>query len=175
MTRETWHVTCVTWHLTCDTWWGVNILSFLALTVWVYWCFEGLEEKGHSMNELINELQRCCRTAPATPGLLNTHTQKYQEGKEIVLKKCFWNLAKVANLAIFFIPATMSLLHVRSKVCMALFHVRSKVCIAPIHVRSKFVDFAPHMEGSNAYFALHMEGSNTDFAPHMERRHSFRI
>ena len=33
-----------------------------------------------------------CRTAPATPGLLNTHTQKYPEGKEIVYKKCFWKL-----------------------------------------------------------------------------------
>ena len=79
----------------------------------------------------------------------------------------------------------MSLLHVRSIVCMAPFHVRSKVSIAPIHVRSKVCKFAPHMDGSNAEFALHMEGSHADFAPHMEgshadfalhmeRRHSFR-
>ena len=78
----------------------------------------------------------------------------------------------------------MSLLHVRSKVCMASFHVRSKVCMAPFHARSKvcvapvnvlnFADFAPHMDGSNADFAPQKEGSHADFAPHKEGRHSFR-
>ena len=37
---------------------------------------------------------------------------------------------------------------------MSLLHVRSKVCIAPFQVRSKF---APHMEGSNANFVPHIE------------------
>ena len=67
----------------------------------------------------------------------------------------------------------MSLLNMRSKVCIAPFHMRSKVCIAPIHVRRKFTDFAPHMNGSNADFAPHMEGSHADFAPNIERRNSF--
>ena len=34
MTHNTWHLTYNMWQLTCDTWWGVNVLSFLALTVW---------------------------------------------------------------------------------------------------------------------------------------------
>ena len=68
----------------------------------------------------------------------------------------------------------MSLLYVRSNVCMAPFHVRSKVCIAPILVRSKVCKFAPHIDGSNADFAPHMEGSHAEFAPHLEQRHSFR-
>ena len=38
---------------------------------------------------------------------------------------------------LFVVSETMSLLYVRSKVCMAHFHVQSKVWIAPIHVRSK--------------------------------------
>ena len=57
---------------------------------------------------------------------------------------------------------------------MSLLHVRSKVCIAPIHVKSKLADFAPHMDGSNEDFAPHMEGSHADFVPHMEWRHWFR-
>ena len=44
---------------------------------------------------------------------------------------------KTCNMSNLLVPVTMSLLYVRSKVCMAPFHVRSKVCIAPIHVRSK--------------------------------------
>ena len=46
----------------------------------------------------------------------------------------------------FLVSETMSLLRVRSEVCMAPFYVRSKVCIAPIHVQSKFADFALPME-----------------------------
>ena len=68
----------------------------------------------------------------------------------------------------------MSLLYVRSKVCMAPFNVQSKVCIAPINVRSKVCKFALHMDESNADFAPHMEGRHADFAPHMEQRHSCR-
>ena len=63
----------------------------------------------------------------------------------------------------FWVLETMSLVQVRSQVCMAPFYVRSQVCIAPINVRNKFANFAQHMEGSHA-----------DYALHMERRHSFR-
>ena len=68
----------------------------------------------------------------------------------------------------------MSLLQVRSEVCIAPLHVRSKVCIAPFHVQSKVYKFAPHMDGSHADFAPHMEESHADIAPHMEHRHSCR-
>ena len=92
----------------------------------------------------------------------------------LVLNQFFKRIGRNLNLRYFLVPETMSLLFVRSKVCMTSFHVRSKVCIAPIHVRSKVCKFAPHMDGSNADFAPHMEGSHADFAPHMEWRHSFR-
>ena len=62
-------------------------------------------------------------------------------------KNIFGNWQKL-QILLFLVPATMSPLHVWSKVCMPIFHVRNKVCIAPIHVPSKFVNFAPHMEGS---------------------------
>ena len=88
--------------------------------------------------------------------------------------KFYKNVCQKLQFKLFVVPETMSLLYVRSKVCMTHFHVRSKVCIAPIHVRSKVCKFVPHMDGSNADFALHMEGSHADFAPHIERRHSFR-
>ena len=35
------------------------------------WCFEDLEEKDDSINQSITD-GGVCRTAPATPGLLNT-------------------------------------------------------------------------------------------------------
>ena len=67
--------------------------------------------------------------------------------------------------------ASLSLLHVQSKVCMSSFHCGAKSVLLPF--MSKFADFAPHMNGSNADFALHIEGSHRDFAPHMERRLGF--
>ena len=56
-----WHVICDTWQLIHDTWSEVNILSKFqvsssyGLGVKVFW----ISEEG------------VCRTAPATPGLLN--------------------------------------------------------------------------------------------------------
>ena len=40
-----------------------------ALMVWELWCFEDLEEKDRSVNQLSTD-RGVCRTAPATPGLL---------------------------------------------------------------------------------------------------------
>ena len=37
--------------------------------VWDLWCFEDLEEKDRSVNQLISD-RGVYRTAPATPGLL---------------------------------------------------------------------------------------------------------
>ena len=45
-------------------------LSSLALTVWKKQCFETWEEKNDKGN---------CRTAPATPGLLNTTNSKEEK------------------------------------------------------------------------------------------------
>ena len=60
-----------------DTWYGVTFfqnVSSLALTVWERQCFEEWEEKDHRVTCLIND-KGVCKTAPATPGLLNTcHT-----------------------------------------------------------------------------------------------------
>ena len=77
-THETWHVTHDTWHMTCDVWhvtccggWTFSQnFSFLALLVCDLWYFEDLEQKAHGLSELMND-KVDCRTAPATPGLLN--------------------------------------------------------------------------------------------------------
>ena len=86
-------------------------------------------------------------------------------------KIIFSNLAKLW-FDFLLVPEIMSLLYVRSIVCMAPFNVGSKVCIASIHVRSKICKFAPHINGSNADFPRHIEESHADFAPQMEWRHS---
>ena len=63
VTCDMWHVTRDTWHVTHDTFGGgVDILSKLHL-----------EEKDDSLNEWIND-EAVYRTAPATPGLLNSYT-----------------------------------------------------------------------------------------------------
>ena len=74
VTRDTWHVTLDTWHLTCDTWWGVNILSTFQLStsfglgVMVFLRFWGKGGVNHSISH-----KAVCRTAPATPGLVNIY------------------------------------------------------------------------------------------------------
>ena len=90
-------------------------------------------------------------------------------------------IGRIGYFNYFLVSGTMSLLHVKSKVCMAPFNIRSEGCIAPFHVQRTFCNFlsqmdcsneifAPHMEGSHAEFAPHMEGSHAEFAPHMEQR-----
>ena len=77
VTHDTWHVTCDTWHVTRDMWhvWGgwtfSQNFSSLALTVCDLWYYEDLEEKVHGLTDWIND-EAVYRTAPATPGLLNT-------------------------------------------------------------------------------------------------------
>ena len=56
MTRDTWHVT--------------------RDTVWFLWYFEDLEETADWLTDSINN-EGVCRTAPATPGLLNTICSNY--------------------------------------------------------------------------------------------------
>ena len=74
MTRDEWHVTCDMWHMTHDTWWTLcqNVGS-LALMVWELWCFWRLGGKG-LVTHLISD-KAVCRTAPATPGLLNINVE----------------------------------------------------------------------------------------------------
>ena len=55
-----WHVTCDMWHVTRDT----------------VWYYEDLEEKPDSLIQLMND-EAVYRTAPATPGLLNTNQTNY--------------------------------------------------------------------------------------------------
>ena len=95
-THDMWHVACDTWYVIFDTWhmthrgWQTLCQNFrsLALTVWELWCFKDWEEKGDSLNELINQLNNydsVCWTAPATPGLLIT-------GPFVSEYVCIWKL-----------------------------------------------------------------------------------
>ena len=66
-----WHATHDMWHTThrgprtlCQ-----NFRS-LALTVWELWCFEDIFTKDESLSQWMSD-DAVCRTAPATPGLLN--------------------------------------------------------------------------------------------------------
>ena len=70
------HVTCEMWHMTRDTWhrgWWTLCQNFrsLALTIWKIWWLEDISTKEHLMSEWMSH-GGVCRTAPATPGLLNT-------------------------------------------------------------------------------------------------------
>ena len=72
VTGDMWQVTCDRWHVTCNRLREVNIFlnfSSLALTAWEWRIVEYLEEKAHSLTELMND-EAVYRTAPATPGLL---------------------------------------------------------------------------------------------------------
>ena len=87
VTGATWHVTCDRWHIRGDIWhvthdaWHMTCgehcvrrwtlwQNFRSLTLMVLdlWCFEDLEEK--DLNQWLGD-RGDCRTAPATPGLLN--------------------------------------------------------------------------------------------------------
>ena len=73
--RKEKKVTCDTWHVTCDMFGGLTFyqnFSSLALTVCDLCYYEDLEEKAHWLSDWINH-EAVYRTAPATPGLLNTH------------------------------------------------------------------------------------------------------
>ena len=106
MTRDTWHMTHDTWHMTHNTWhmthdiWhmvgGVNILSKFQLSssnglgfmmLWISWG-KGLINQSISHGGV-------CRTAPATPGLLN----RAREKTKTVLKS-HWHGEQLGNMAI---------------------------------------------------------------------------
>ena len=74
VTRDRWHVTRDTWHMTHSVGWTFSQnFNSLALPVWDWECLEDILSKGslnQSINQLIND-RGDCRTAPATPGLLN--------------------------------------------------------------------------------------------------------
>ena len=77
VTRDTWHMTRDTWHMTCDMFGWVNILSkFQPPSSYCLWFMILLRSGGKGwLNELIKESinhEAVYRTAPATPGLLNT-------------------------------------------------------------------------------------------------------
>ena len=109
VTHDMWHVTCDTWPVTCDMLWGVNILSKFQLPssygLWfmILWIFgEKAEWLTDWMNEWIN-YEGVCRTAPATPGLLNTGKVKIQ-GKRLLAKlvyempSCILHLERILNI-----------------------------------------------------------------------------
>ena len=73
MTRDMWHVTRDMWHVTRDTLGGMNILSQFQLpsSYWFWfmllWRYGGKGSLTHWISD-----EAVYRTAPATPGLLNT-------------------------------------------------------------------------------------------------------
>ena len=76
MTHDTRHMTCDKWNVTSLGGWTFSQnFSFLALTVCDLWYYEDLEEKAHGVTESMND-EAVYRTAPATPGLLNTSSKK---------------------------------------------------------------------------------------------------
>ena len=65
MTRDTWHMThSVGWTFSQN-------FSSLAVPVWDYQCFEYISTNHLLLTYWIND-KAVCRTAPATPGLVNT-------------------------------------------------------------------------------------------------------
>ena len=72
MTHDTWHLTCDTWHVTGLGRWtfSQNFSSLTGLGLKVIWRFGGKGWVSQLMNEWMND-EGVCRTAPATPGLLN--------------------------------------------------------------------------------------------------------
>ena len=56
--------------------------------VWDLWCFEDLEEEDRLINQSVND-GGGCKTAPTTPGLLNTDMQgeKFFVQKSSLVKK----------------------------------------------------------------------------------------
>ena len=65
-------MTCDTGNVTHDGGWKFSKnFSSLALTVWDKWCFEDWEEKDDFKSTQLMSDKGVCRTAPATPGLLN--------------------------------------------------------------------------------------------------------
>ena len=105
---EMWHLTCDTWHLTPDMchnhmthrgWWTLcQNSSSIALTVWVWRCFEDSELRDDRISQLINN-EDVCRTAPATPGLLKIQTPalttKKKDDKTFVPEKTFMGETKL--------------------------------------------------------------------------------
>ena len=74
VTRDTWHVTSDTWHVTHSVGWTFSQnFSSLAIPVWDWQCLEDISTNHQSLNYLITFINYGgdCRTAPATPGLLN--------------------------------------------------------------------------------------------------------
>ena len=70
MTGDRWHMTHDTWHMTHSVGWTFSQnLSSLALLVLDWQCLEDIWTK-ESVNESISH-RGDCRTALATPGLLN--------------------------------------------------------------------------------------------------------
>ena len=80
--------------------------SFLAFTVCDLWYYEDLEEKAHWLSELISR-KAVYRTAPATPGLLNTYIPNTLNPKQEELES--WTGLVRPRDYFFFIVKTMLL------------------------------------------------------------------
>ena len=74
MTCDMWHVTQDMCHRTYDMWHLLgdeHYLKMSACKAWVGQCFEDISTKDDWLTKLMND-KVVCRTAPASPGLLNS-------------------------------------------------------------------------------------------------------
>ena len=94
MACDRWQVTRDTWHVTHDTWCGVNILSKFQLSssnglgfmmLWI----SGEKRITQLINQLIND-EAVYRTAPATPGLLNTQKDVESLRERKKTEECYY-------------------------------------------------------------------------------------
>ena len=99
VTRDTWHLTPDMWHMTCDMWHVVGgehclkisapqLLRFVIYDILKIW----RKRLTHWLNESVND-EGVYRTAPATPGLLNTFWpwgKKEQGAGDPLMKKGTW-------------------------------------------------------------------------------------
>ena len=76
LTPDMWHLTCDTLHVIPDIWHVVGdehcvqLPSYTGLGVMIFWSSGGKVSATDRLNYLISD-RGVCRTAPATPGLLN--------------------------------------------------------------------------------------------------------
>ena len=86
VTPDMWHVTRDMWHMTHDRWVEVNLISQFQLpnsySLWIIMCWR-FGGKEWLTTKLING-KAVCRTAPATPGLLNICILDFLQVKHVL-------------------------------------------------------------------------------------------
>ena len=93
---------CDMWHMTGGGRWTFSQnFSSLALTVWEWRCSEDISTKDDWLSYLMND-EGVCRTAPATPGLLNiclVSTVTFPQFSWFLLFVGIWITEKITNLS----------------------------------------------------------------------------